>query len=114
VAADEQVRFERTLEQVERFVDDQLLVLRRRREELDERLRHARTRRDAALGAEARSQAEAELGRLQAELDEADSEIARLAARRDPEYEKWRDHAHRRRYLAPSAERILDVEFVLG
>ncbi|MCP4660370.1 MAG: hypothetical protein GY856_33635, partial [bacterium] len=114
VSEGEQARFERMIEQIERFVDDQMLVLRHRRQEVEERVEKARRRRDAALGGEARTQAEEELAKLQSELDEIDREIARLAARQDPDYEKCRDHAHQRRNVKPAAERLLDVEFVLG
>lgn len=114
VSEGEQLRFERMIEQIERFVDDQMLVLRRRRQEVDERVEKARQRRDVALGGEARTQAEEELAKLESELNELDREIGRLAARQDPDYEKCRDRAHQRRNVKPAAERILDVEFILG
>ena len=58
VDADEQKRFERASQQAERYIEDRLLVLRRRRQGLEERLEQARARRDGATGSEARTEAE--------------------------------------------------------
>ncbi len=114
VTEQEQERFERMIEQIERYVDDQVLVMRRERKGVEAQLEKARKKREAAVGADARNRAEAELERLQARLDELDAEIARLQARDDEEYEKWRRVAHERRYVAPTVERLFDVEVVLG
>jgi hypothetical protein len=113
VASQEQQHFERSLEQIERYVEDQVLVLRRRLASATETLRAAEDRRDAALGSEARDQAEERIRKVQSEIDGLEAQIERLQNRDDPEYEKWREHAHRRRYRPPEATRILDVEFAL-
>jgi adenine-specific DNA-methyltransferase len=113
VASQEQQHFERSLEQIERYVEDQVLVLRRRLGEAAETLRAAEDRRDAALGSEARGLAEERIRKVQSEIDGLEAQIERLQNRDDPEYEKWREHAHRRRYRPPEATRILDVEFAL-
>ena len=112
-AGQEQQRFERNLEQIERYVDDQVLVLRRRLGIAGESLRAAEERRDAALGSEARGQAEDRIRAVQAEIDELEGQLHRLQDRQDPEYEKWREHAHSRRYRPPTVDRLLDVEFLL-
>ena len=113
VASHEQQHFERSLEQIERYMEDQVLVLRRRLAAAAETLRAAEDKRDAALGSEARSQAEERIRKLQSEIDGFEAQIERLQNRDDPEYEKWREHAHGRRYRPPEATRILDVEFAL-
>lgn len=113
VAGHEQPHFERSIEQIERYVDDQVLVLRRSLAAAAETLRAAEDKRDAALGSEARGQAEERIRKVQADIDEVESEIERLQNRDDSEYEKWREHAHQRRYRPPQAARILDVEFIL-
>ncbi len=113
VAGHEQQHFERSLEQIERYVEDQVLVLRRRLAAAGETLRTAEDKRDAALGSEARSQAEERIRKVQAEIDEFEAQLERLQNRDDAEYEKWREQAHRRRYRPPEAASILDVEFVL-
>src|SRR5579871_1270351 len=113
VASHEQQHFERSLEQIERYVEDQVMVLRRRLSVASATLRGAEDKRDAALGADARGQAEERVRKVQSEIDELETQIERLERRDDREYEKWREHAHQRRYRPPEASRILDVEFIL-
>jgi len=112
-ASHEQQRFERSLEQIERYMEDQLLVLRRRFNAATVALSAAEDKRDTALGSEARSQAEERVRKVQGEIDELHGEIERLQNRNDPEYEKVREQMHSRRYREPDIIRILDVEFVL-
>jgi superfamily II DNA or RNA helicase len=113
VSEQEQQRFDRSLEQIERYVEDQLLVLRRRSASETKSLHSAEERRDAALGSEARDEAEKRIRAIQKRIDGLESEIERLEKRDDPDYGLWRDRAHERRYRPPEVTRILDVEFVL-
>ena len=73
----------------------------------------AEARRDAALGSEARTQAEERMRAIQSEIDKTEAEIRRLEDREDQKYREWRDRAHERRYRPPEMARLLDVEFVL-
>ena len=111
---DEQARFERALEQIERYVEDQVLVLRRECEELEERVRTTREQRDKALGSEARDKKQRELEKLDASLEKLARQVERLEAREDPDYLEWRARAHERRYARPTVTRVLDVEWSLG
>jgi hypothetical protein len=113
VAGDEQRPFERNLEQVERYVEDKLMVLRRRLNAATESLRSAEDKREAALGAELRSQAEARVRAIQAVIEGLESEVARLETRDDAEYRHWRQRVQERRDRPPETTRLLDVEFVL-
>jgi hypothetical protein len=113
VACDEQRPFERKLEQVERYVEDQLMVLRRRLSAARESLRASEDRRDAALGADLRSQAESRVRAIQEEIDGIEGEVVRLETRDDAEYQRWRQHVQVRREKPPEVTRLLDVEFVL-
>ena len=69
--------------------------------------------RNSALGSEVRSVAEDRVRKLQAEIEGLETQVERLQSRDDPEYERWRAHAHERRYRPPETTRILDVEFIL-
>ena len=60
----EQKHFEQAIGQLERFVDDKVLVCRRERESIAEKLRSARARRDEVVGSTARDRVEAEIVRL--------------------------------------------------
>ncbi len=113
VAGDEQERFDRSIAQLDRSIDDRVLVLKRQLRSLEKTLKVAIQRRDTVLGADARTAAEKKVEGLQEEIDTLEAEIRRLQERNDPDYEKWHRRAHRRRYAEPSVERILDVDFVL-
>ena len=60
----EQKHFEQAIGQLERFVEDKILVCRRERASIAEKLRAARTRRDEIVGSSARERVEAEILRL--------------------------------------------------
>ena len=113
VAADEQRPFERKLEQIERYVEDQLLVLRRRLGVARQSLRAAEARRDAALGADLRGEAELRVRAIQEEIDSIEDDVARLEARDDAEYQRWHQQVQRRRERPPQVNKVLDVEFIL-
>ncbi|MDA1014930.1 MAG: SNF2-related protein, partial [Planctomycetota bacterium] len=112
-AALEQQRFERLLEQIERYADDQSLVLKRRLAANEEQREAAVQRRDAALGADARTSAEKRLMTLETEQDGLELRLRKLEGRDDEEYRRWSERAHKRRYVAPEITRILNVEFVI-
>ena len=57
----EQKHFEQAIGQLERFVEDKILVCRRERASIAEKLRAARTRRDEIVGSSARDRVEAEI-----------------------------------------------------
>lgn len=112
--AHEHQRFEETLAQIERSVDDRVLAVRRLRQDALQRQAEAVARRDAAVGPGPRTRAEQELAALDTELEGLDAQVDRLLRRDDPDYAMWRSRAYVRRYTPPTCERILDVEFVLA
>jgi Helicase conserved C-terminal domain/SNF2-related domain len=107
----EQKHFEQAIGQLERFVDDKVLVCRRERTSISEKLRAARERRDQVVGSSARDRVEAEILRL-AEKDEAlERRINALNSREDEVYQKWRNEYHDLRYRAPKVTRLFEVAF---
>ena len=107
----EQRHFEQAIGQLERFVDDKVLVCRRERLSISEKLRSARDRRDEVVGSSARDRVEAEILRL-AEKDEAlERRITALNSREDEVYRKWRNEYHDLRYRAPKVTRLFQVMF---
>ena len=104
--------FEKAIDQLDQYMEDRLLVLRRARKDTLIRLRDAEAKRDAVFGADARAMAEGRLRHLEAEFEDLDKKVERLIARDDDDYSKWKTHAHRRRYEPPHAERLFDLEFV--
>ena len=107
----EQKHFEQAIGQLERFVDDKVLVSRRERASISEKLRSARDRRDEVVGSTARDRVEAEIVRL-AEKDETiEHRITALESREDEVYLKWRNEYHDLRYRAPKVTRLFQVAF---
>jgi len=111
VEKSEQKHFEQAIGQLERFVEDKVLVCRRERTSVAEKLRSARDRRDQVIGSSDRERVEAEILRL-AEKDEAlDRRIKALDSREDEVYRKWRNEYHDRRYQAPQVKHLFQVTF---
>jgi len=114
VDADEQRRFDRALEQANRFVEDRLLVLRRRRAGAIERLDQARARRDAATGSESRTSADRTVLTAETALDEIEGAIAQLERRDDKTFRNYQDHIEKRRFTPPTAEHLFDLDLVIS
>ena len=106
----EQPRFERTLEQIERFITDRVLLLERQRDAAVARLTKAQDARDGAIGAEQRNAAERAMRKAQTEIDSLDDRLRTLRAGDDERYRKWRRHTEERRYTPPEIEHIFDAE----
>ena len=106
--------FDKTIDQLDQYMEDRLLVLRRTREDTSVRLREAEETRAAALGADARAKADGVVRRLETEFEALEAKIERLNARDDDDYGKWKTHAHQRRYEPPHAERLFSLEFVIA
>lgn len=111
VEKSEQKHFEQAFGQLERFVDDKVLVCRRERAGLSEKLRSARTRRDEVVGASARERIEAEIDRLATRDEVLERRMNTLESREDEVYRKWRDHYHELRYQAPQITRLFRAVF---
>lgn len=113
-AGDDQANFEAAMDQLDQYLADRLLVLRRDRSRESARLAAAERRRDGAIGAENRARAVNEVRAIEQRIESLDSQIEDLATGDEETYRRWRDHAHARRYCKPEAERLLTAEFVIG
>jgi hypothetical protein len=107
----EQKHFEQAIGQLERFVDDKVLVSRRERASILDKLDSAKARRDAVVGATARERVEEEINRLAITADLLERRIDALDSRADEVYRKWRNEYHELRYRAPNATRLFQVAF---
>jgi hypothetical protein len=110
VDAEEQKRFDRASRQADRFIEDRLLVLRRRRGSLLERAEQARQRRDGATGSEARTDAERALLSIETQLAELEGSIGQLESRNDDTFQRYLAHIQRRRFAPPVIERLFDLD----
>ena len=110
----EQGLFERAMGQLERFIEDRVLIseAQPRRARAADCGRPPRSRRRGGLG-------RAHSGRVAApaigaRARGARGELDRLSARDDEGYRRWRQHAYERRYAPPERQSILNAEFVIG
>ena len=110
----EQKHFEQAIGQLERFVEDKILVCRRERASIAEKLRAARARRDEIVGSSARDRVEAEIVRLATKDESLERRISALDSREDEVYRKWRDEYHELRYRAPTVTRLFQATFQIA
>ena len=114
LASADESNFRDTMDQLDRYVADRTLVLRRARERQQQRLAAAENARDRAMGAEQRGRADTRARAAETELERMDRQIDALEARHDATYERARRQAHRRRYAAPRVERLLVAAFEIA
>jgi hypothetical protein len=113
VEESEQKHFEQAIGQLERFVEDKILVCRRERASIVEKLRSARARRDEIVGSTARDRIEAEILKLATREESLERRIGALESREDEVYRKWRDAYHELRYRPPTVTRLFQSAFKL-
>jgi hypothetical protein len=110
----EQKHFEQAIGQLERFVEDKILVCRRERASIAEKLRSTRARRDEIVGSTARDRIEAEILKLATREEGLERRIGALESREDEVYRKWRDEYHELRYRTPTLTRLFQVVFEIA
>ena len=114
VADTEQGNFETAMAQLDRYLADRALVLRRSRERQRTRLKNAENARSRANGAEQRARADNQVREVERSIEALDAELDALAMRNDDAYDRAKVRAYERRYHAPRAERLLTAEFVIA
>ena len=110
----EQRHFEEAIGQLERFVEDKILVCRRERASIAEKLRAAKARRDEIVGSSARDRVEAEILRLATKDESLEHRMSALESREDEVYRRWRDEYHDLRYRVPTVTRLFQTSFQIA
>lgn len=105
--------FERTLAQIDRSLEDRILLLERRREASLAKLSRAESARDSAIGSEQRTRADAAMIKAQDEIDQIEATLDRLRAGDDEPYRRWRDQTHERHFTPPQITTLFDAELEL-
>ena len=111
IEKDEQKHFERAIGQLERFVQDKVLVYRRELASITEKLNSLRARRDAVVGSVAREKIEEDIRALAARQEGLEDRINALDSREDEVYKKWRNKYHELRYRPPVVTPLFEVLF---
>ena len=105
--------FEQAINQLDQYLADRTLVLRRSKREQTRLLAAAERRREQSVGADSRANADKRVRQLEQRVEKLDDQLAALAKHEDETYRKWKDHAHKRRYALPTGERLLSAEFII-
>ena len=105
--------FEQAMTQLDQYLADRALVLRRARRGHVYRLGVAERQREQSIGADNRARAQQRVEQAEATVEKIEGQLAALANREDDVYQKWKQDAHRRRYAVPTGERLLTAEFVV-
>jgi hypothetical protein len=113
-AVSDRNRFEYMLGQLDRYVEDQVLLLRRKRAVMEERIDEAERRRERALTAAARANEDEAIRHYQRQIQHLGDRIAALEKGNDPDYQLWRARLHERRFRKPEVQRILEAEFEIA
>jgi hypothetical protein len=107
----EQKHFEQAIGQLERFVEDKILLCRRDRAGIADKLKSALARRNEVVGSSARERVELEIRRLTQRDESLERRIVALESREDEVYRKWRDQYHELRYQAPKVTQLFQTTF---
>ncbi|MBI2206572.1 MAG: hypothetical protein HYU41_22285 [Candidatus Rokubacteria bacterium] len=107
-------RFERMLEQLDRYVEDQLLVLRRKRSDLEQRIDEAEKRKDRTVTPSARTVEDRAIVSMRSDHQRLLARIEQLEEGGDQDYQQWRERLHERRFRKPEVAQILDIDFTVA
>jgi hypothetical protein len=111
VSAREQTRFQQMLRQLDHYLTDQILIMRRKRAALDARIEDLERKREKALSPQVSLSTDTAIEALNKQGHEIERQIARLEDGGDEEYKRWRERLFSRRFSKPEVARILDVQF---
>ncbi|MEO8594633.1 MAG: SNF2-related protein [Candidatus Solibacter sp.] len=111
VAVSDRERFERMLWQLDRYIEDQALLVRRKQSAIAEKIEEAERRRDRALTAAVRANEEQAIMAYRHQINHLQDRITKLESGDDPDYQLWRNRLHERRFRRPEVYRVLEVEF---
>jgi len=108
-----QERFDQVMDQLERYVEDQLFILRRDLEAEEQSLSEKQAERSSSFASARRHRAGQEAERIQAQVKKLEVRIEKLERREDDIYQHSRASAHQKRFAQPETSVVLDVEFEL-
>ncbi len=107
----EEEHFVRKLEQLDRYLEDQILVLRRQQLTVSRKIEEEELKKERATSPASQRKASKSIESLSTELQKLEDKIERLRQGQDSDYEQWRSRLFERRFRQPSVERILEATF---
>lgn len=109
-----QTRFEQMLRQLDHYLADQILIIRRKEARLNAQIEELQQRRDRTVGTQAGEATNTRIAQLLREREQFEKQIAALEDGGDDEYREWRTRLFARRYSRPEVLRVLDVRFEIA
>ena len=104
-------QFNRRLEQLDRYLDDQVIVHKRKRGVLERRLEQAESKKQNAAVPSLLTQTDREIRMIENEISRLGERMDNLQQGQDPDYEQWRARLYERRFRRPTVQRVLDLTF---
>jgi hypothetical protein len=114
MSAQDQARFEQMLRQLDHYLADQILIIRRKEVRLNTQIDELQQRRNRTVGVQAGEATDTRIAQLLRERERLEKQIAALEDGGDDEYREWRDRLFARRYSRPEVTRVLDVRFEIA
>ena len=114
VSDQDQARFDQMLRQLDYYLADQVLIIRRKEARLNAQIEELEKRLSSTHGVQAGDAMNAQLKSLLKERDRVEQQIADLQEGGDDEYRQWRERLVARRYSRPDITRVLDVRFEIA
>jgi adenine-specific DNA-methyltransferase len=111
MSAQDQARFEQMLRQLDHYLADQILIIRRKEARLNTQIEELQQRRNRTVGVQAGEATDTRMAQLLRERERLEKQVAALEDGGDDEYREWRDRLFARRYSRPEVTRVLDVRF---
>lgn len=114
VSSLEQSRFQQMLRQLDHYLADQVLLMRRKRAVLDAGIEELERKREKSLSPQAGQETARQADKLSRDAKAIDRQIERLEEGGDEEYRTWRERLFARRFQKPAIVCILDVQFEIA
>jgi len=108
-----QDRFDQIMDQLERYVEDQLFALQKDLELAEQNLGEKLDEKNTALVSARRNKASREADRIQVRIDRLKVRIDQLELREDSVYQSSKARAYQKRFAQPETNIVLDVGFEL-
>ena len=114
VAELEQERFDKMMRQLDRYLQDQIMVLKRERDSQLLKIETFERRGESETSSVKRRELGREAKRLETQVEKLDARIEALSAGDDNDYRQWVETLQQRRYKPPNVERLVEFDFVFG
>jgi hypothetical protein len=113
-ASKDESRFRRRLEQLDRYLEDQVLVLKRKLALWERRLAEMESKKQSATAPSAHAETDRYVRVLNKDISNLKDRIERLRQGDEPDYQEWRARLFERRFQRPAVERIVEFTFTIG